>query len=466
MSVQPGQSSGPGGLAVRPVLPVLMTSRAAPRPPYGGRVEPRWTNPDEVLARAAELVGAPLPYLLERTSQTLRGLVPHAVAAQLTEVCAYAPKRAVGEEWAARVTGAELGRLSVDVRVGQPWWGEATLAGETRSALGIASAPRGAGGALLVLIDTGQEPPAEGTLRLVQRIWDLVTAHTYQLTAEAYPERTAVSRAAATARAAAIDEAADAYSAALAGILGTLRSTGLDDRAARSAATDLAVDALVGLRAMPYWNRELSEETAPEAFDRLVRELRPMFRRGPVQLSLRPPGTSVSLPSDTAHAARAVVRAAALALREQDGITRLHVGWWIEEDTLRATVRDDGPGHPDPRTAVTRHLTDRVAALGGHLTTESVPDWGTTLTVTLPLAQPAPPATGTSLEELRPRELQVLEHLARGRRNREIGAALHISESTVRFHVSNLLRKLGVSTRGEAVALALTTTQPQPQPQR
>ncbi|MEH0554004.1 response regulator transcription factor [Streptomyces sp. B21-101] len=44
----------------------------------------------------------------------------------------------------------------------------------------------------------------------------------------------------------------------------------------------------------------------------------------------------------------------------------------------------------------------------------------------------------------------------RGRRNRHIAEELHISENTVKFHVTNILDKLGVASRGEAAALAHT----------
>ncbi|HEY0700390.1 MAG TPA: LuxR C-terminal-related transcriptional regulator, partial [Micromonospora sp.] len=53
------------------------------------------------------------------------------------------------------------------------------------------------------------------------------------------------------------------------------------------------------------------------------------------------------------------------------------------------------------------------------------------------------------------RELEVLRLVTRGRRNKAIGIELGISESTVKFHVAGLLRKLDVSSRGEATALAL-----------
>lgn len=55
---------------------------------------------------------------------------------------------------------------------------------------------------------------------------------------------------------------------------------------------------------------------------------------------------------------------------------------------------------------------------------------------------------------LTPRELEVLAQVREGRTNAEIGDALYISEKTVSVHVSNLMRKLGVSRRVEAAAIA------------
>ena len=57
-------------------------------------------------------------------------------------------------------------------------------------------------------------------------------------------------------------------------------------------------------------------------------------------------------------------------------------------------------------------------------------------------------------ERLTDRELDVLRLLARGLSNRAIGAELFISETTVKFHVGNLMRKLMVSRRAEAVYTA------------
>jgi DNA-binding NarL/FixJ family response regulator len=53
------------------------------------------------------------------------------------------------------------------------------------------------------------------------------------------------------------------------------------------------------------------------------------------------------------------------------------------------------------------------------------------------------------------RECAVLEHLARGATNREIGVALVISENTVNFHVKNILGKLHMRNRAEVVAWAV-----------
>lgn len=55
---------------------------------------------------------------------------------------------------------------------------------------------------------------------------------------------------------------------------------------------------------------------------------------------------------------------------------------------------------------------------------------------------------------LTPREAEVLGLVAAGRTNRQIGADLYVSEKTASVHVSNILRKLGVSTRVEAAAIA------------
>jgi DNA-binding NarL/FixJ family response regulator len=58
-------------------------------------------------------------------------------------------------------------------------------------------------------------------------------------------------------------------------------------------------------------------------------------------------------------------------------------------------------------------------------------------------------------EPISPRELEVLSLMAAGKRNKEIAGELSIAEDTVKMHVRNILSKLQVSDRTEAVTIAL-----------
>ena len=71
------------------------------------------------------------------------------------------------------------------------------------------------------------------------------------------------------------------------------------------------------------------------------------------------------------------------------------------------------------------------------------------------VTRPAPGAERhPALEELTPRELDILRHVARGSSNGEIAATLFLSEATVKTHVTRVLGKLGVRGRVQAVVLA------------
>ena len=59
------------------------------------------------------------------------------------------------------------------------------------------------------------------------------------------------------------------------------------------------------------------------------------------------------------------------------------------------------------------------------------------------------------LDQLSPRELEVLAALARGRSNRQIARTLHIGEETVKAHVSSILAKLGLADRTQAAIFGL-----------
>jgi DNA-binding NarL/FixJ family response regulator len=58
-------------------------------------------------------------------------------------------------------------------------------------------------------------------------------------------------------------------------------------------------------------------------------------------------------------------------------------------------------------------------------------------------------------EDLTARELEILEQVATGGRNREIAGTLSISEETVKVHVKHVMEKLGARDRTEAVSIAL-----------
>ena len=66
------------------------------------------------------------------------------------------------------------------------------------------------------------------------------------------------------------------------------------------------------------------------------------------------------------------------------------------------------------------------------------------------LASSAGPAHAEGAGELTPRELEILEHVAAGRTDREIATALYVSPRTVHKHLQHVYEKLGVRTRTAA----------------
>lgn len=62
---------------------------------------------------------------------------------------------------------------------------------------------------------------------------------------------------------------------------------------------------------------------------------------------------------------------------------------------------------------------------------------------------------GQDREELSTRELEVLNLIVQGRSNKEIGLELYISEKTVKNHISNILRKMGLEDRTQAAIAAV-----------
>jgi DNA-binding NarL/FixJ family response regulator len=104
----------------------------------------------------------------------------------------------------------------------------------------------------------------------------------------------------------------------------------------------------------------------------------------------------------------------------------------VEPDVLVGAIRSVARGDALIDPAVTRRLVERWVELDQH-------------------ARPSGPPLQ---DELTDREREVLVGLARGLSNRDLAARLFLSEATVKTHVSNLLTKLGVRSRVQAVILA------------
>ena len=69
--------------------------------------------------------------------------------------------------------------------------------------------------------------------------------------------------------------------------------------------------------------------------------------------------------------------------------------------------------------------------------------------------EPRPAAPPSELDKLTPREREILACLARGESNKLIARVLDLAESTVKIHVQNILRKLGLSSRVQAAVFAV-----------
>ncbi|MGW6200624.1 helix-turn-helix transcriptional regulator [Kribbella sp. NPDC055110] len=404
----------------------------------------------ELLATAAQVIDGPVEELLQRLSLATADLIPHRAVAQLASQCASTPVTAYGDPAVSgAITGADLAGLLGTVTAGEPWQGVIPIAGAQHPVLAVSSdrAPRGS---VVVYILADNHPvPADQ----LQALWDVVTAHMYRLTLEREPGALAQNRAVAEARNDLAAELGEAHAATLATILGVLRNQRIDDAAARTMAVELALNGLAELRTDTQQDRVCSgEEPAGRAFDRLADSLRALLRHGAVELELDAPRNDQLIPAAVAHAARVAVRSVVLAMLTQDDVRRIRVGWRWDGKELLSTIRDDGPGLL-ANVLDLGQLSERLRLHEGDLDLDAVPGWGLTARITLRTSQAPLTITSDPLAPLGARELEVLERLSQGHRNRSIADDLHISESTVKFHVANILTKLNVTTRTQAAAL-------------
>jgi len=118
-----------------------------------------------------------------------------------------------------------------------------------------------------------------------------------------------------------------------------------------------------------------------------------------------------------------------------------------EEEVLE-TVRAVHRGESRLTPQVARKVMDQFRSLANRLADSAAQP---------PEAAPRPaaPATAPLPDPLTEREAAVLELIAKGQSNRQIGAALHLAEGTVKNHVSRIMQKLHANTRTELAVLVL-----------
>jgi DNA-binding NarL/FixJ family response regulator len=119
-------------------------------------------------------------------------------------------------------------------------------------------------------------------------------------------------------------------------------------------------------------------------------------------------------------------------------------------DEIQRAITDVAAGHAQLDPSVQRRLLealgkgDRFAIADPDADGESAPA----------TSQRPGPADHGPLDELTPREAEVLAHIAAGLSNTEIAATLFVSEATVKTHVNHIFAKTGVRDRAQLVGYA------------
>jgi DNA-binding NarL/FixJ family response regulator len=131
--------------------------------------------------------------------------------------------------------------------------------------------------------------------------------------------------------------------------------------------------------------------------------------------------------------------------REFPKIRVIILSMHVNEDYLRRALRDGAAGYVlKDATPAQVEQAIRNAARGGMYLDPSVAG-----------GLAARMVTPTGLAALTEQERNVLALVAHGLSNREIGARLHISERTVRSHMTAVLAKLNLTSRTQAALLAV-----------
>lgn len=438
-----------------PVTAEATLSTLTPEPPAG--LMP-------LLEAITRLSAAPLTEIAQRLHQATAPYLRSSALVIFTEDCTGRPQKKSGDESViSRVSIAELDHIRTSLNSSGTWRGTAAIGGTDRTALALGSPTN----ALLVLTDpqpVGQaslDTGAGGTGGEAQLpwqvgyLWNLAAERIREKVADAPPSYLIESRAASAERVRVTAELVDRHSTTLETLLAALRSPALPDETARKSATDFAAKALVELRTLNDRTTELVEEPVATAFQRLREDLRPLMHFSGIDVQfIEPPVNGRALPGEVAHAARAIVRGLVLAMVEQPDVRRIRTQWDCDGANLLINVRDDGLGSLSAEAPSIARLAQRVEVLNGRMAIDLMQGWGADVAVTIPLDPPGRTLPDVAAWNLGDRELEVLQLLAAGQRNRAIAGKLHVSENTVKFHLRNIYRKLGATSRTEAIALA------------
>jgi DNA-binding CsgD family transcriptional regulator len=417
-------------------------------------------------AALAELATAPADAVAEGARKALLPVLPHTALVLVTPgsptfpVQIAAPQgarqRLATIEW-TQMVGGELPAASGVARLELP-----AVVGGLRVAGWVSQSP-GVTVALIVgdrarlSITPGQEQAA---IRVVMR----AAARVRAIDDDPPPRTLAFSHAMSQERERIRLELRSRHAATLSSLLYTLRSVaGAGGAQATPPAVAKAIDmASRGLLDLETDARDASGRVPiGTVFAEVEKEVRGTLNSARIRLvEDLDADEAAQVPYAVAHAARLVTRLAALNATQHPGADKSRLLWRLTDEALIVIVADNGVGFDDAAERLERELADirRLAGeLRGRVCLDSNPHWGTTVSCCLPLHDraPAPETPSTRrLSELGDREREVLELMMAGLRNRDIAVRLFISERTVKFHVSNILAKLEVGSRTEAIALA------------
>jgi DNA-binding CsgD family transcriptional regulator len=316
----------------------------------------------------------------------------------------------------------------------------------------------------LIVLGRGRLEISPAAERAAILIATLAAARARRVESDPWPGTLAFSRAISHERERVRAELNSRHASTLSGLLQTLRSAtwaggSRSAPPAVSEAIDIASRALLDLEALNTLHDESDRLQLRAAFTDTENEVRGIVHAARLRVfGDINAADDAQVPRAIAQAARIVTTAAALSAARRPGADKLRVLWRLTPSLLAVTVADNGAGlagaeSSDDLAAIER----RIGGLDAELELDSKPHWGTTLTCRLPLhysgTAPETPAV-KRLTTLRDREREVLELMIAGLRNREIADRLYISVRTVKFHVSNILKKLDVDSRTAAIALA------------